>query len=110
MPNKDRSPFNYRLFLKDISDDDLTFKFGLYLIIFFGVFVALIAFYLVSYYCCGGKSGFINSEEGERKGRNKMLLFHYEQKKWPEKSRSKTLKIDEIKQQENQIRTILATK
>ena len=109
MPNKDRSPINYRISLRDTSDDDLALKFGVYMIAFFGVLVILIGFYILSYYCCGGKSGILD-EEDERRGRNKMLLFHYENRKWPEKSKSKTLRIDEIKQQENQIRTILATK
>lgn len=108
MPNKDKSPFRYRNLI-NTNDDDLTLKFGLYIIIFFGVLVILITFYFCSYYCCGGHSDFF-SDEGERRSRNKMLLFNSTSKKWPEKSRSKTLRIDEIKQQENQIRTILATK
>lgn len=106
MPNKDKSPTNYLISSGDTNDDDLVLKFGIYIIIFFVFLVLLIAFY----YCCGNKNGSFIEDEDDRRVRNKMLLFNQGNRKWPEKSRSKTLRIDEIKQQENQIRTILASK
>ena len=107
MPIKYRSSINYRLFFTLNKDEELLQNFIICISLFFGAIIFLIAFYILTFYFCGRKDDLLDDDI--RRNRNKMLEFKIENKKWPEKSPSKTLQLDKIKKKENQIRSMLAS-